>query len=75
MLFRSREVEDANNKAIKILQDAAQKANQRIRWSLAVLGITIFSSVAALSFAGFKTIEAKNNLENYIYSMKNSIND
>ena len=35
----SRKIEDVNNQATKILKDAAQKANQRIRVSLAVLAL------------------------------------
>ena len=47
----SRKIEDANNQATKILKDAAQKANQRIRVSLAVLGITLIGATAAAVFA------------------------
>ncbi|MEB3120071.1 MAG: TIR domain-containing protein [Snowella sp.] len=56
----SRKVEDANNQATKILKDAAQKANQRIRVSLAVLGITLIGATAAGVFAtnAFKQAQA-----------------
>jgi hypothetical protein len=56
----SRKVEDANQQATKILQQAAQKANQRIRVSLVVLGITLLGATAAGFFANnaFKQAQA-----------------
>jgi WD40 repeat protein len=55
----SRKVEDANNQATKILKDAAQKANQRIRVSLIVLGITLIGTTAAGIFANNAVKQAK----------------
>jgi hypothetical protein len=55
----SRKVEDANNQATKILKDAAQKADQRIRVSLTVLGLTLIGATAAGVFASNAFKQAK----------------